>query len=359
MKTKKLLLIVLFAALTTSAFAIVRTVSNNTNSPGQYTSLQAAVDASGITGDTIMVAGSPTSYGNVTIGKRLVLVGAGWHNPYGYNTIVDNIYLVRSNDFVNSAGTKIMGFYINSWVYLNPNSGGGFFAPVNILIERCYMQAVSFSDNNYANSVTFEHDTIRNCFISGLINIVGSYYPTCFGPGGVHIHNNFFNGAYLNGAGTNHSNIFLRNNIFVNRASSVFNSNVYNWVIENNIFYGAYPTGATNSAFTKNIGYMCPDMPGAGNIGSGNMNNTNPQFVNFPLLGGAFSWSHDYHLQAGSPGIGAGTDGSDIGIYGGMLPMEIGVNPHFPQMMTLTLPSGSSVPAGGTLNVHFTAKKQN
>jgi hypothetical protein len=358
MKTKKLFLLALFVAMTTGAFAIVRTVSNNTNSPGQYTSIQAAVDASGLNGDTIMVAGSPTSYGNVTIAKKIVLVGAGWHNPYGYNTIVDNIYLQRSNDFVNSAGTKIMGIYVVSWVYYSPFSGGGFFAPTNILIERCYLNVVGFTGYG-GNTLVYNNDTIRNCFIAGYINIEYAYYTSNYGTGGIHIHNNFFNGAYLTGGGANQNYIYIRNNIFVNRAAAVFNSNVYNWVIENNIFYNAYPTGASGSAFTKNIGYMCPDMPGAGNIGSGNMNSTNPQFVNYPLLGGAFSWSYDFHLQATSPGKNAGTDLTDIGIYGGMLPMEIGVNPHFPQMMTLTLPSGSSVPAGGTLNVHFTAKKQN
>jgi hypothetical protein len=136
-------------------------------------------------------------------------------------------------------------------------------------------------------------------------------------------------------------------------------SNVKNMVVENNIFYGAYPTGGSGCAFTNNIGYLCPEMPGAGNIGSGNMNNTNPQFVNFPLLGGGFDWSYDFHLQSTSPGINAGTDSTDVGIYGGMLPFDVGANPHFPQMMTLTLPNGSSVPAGGTLNVHFTARKQN
>lgn len=348
----------IFVALTSGVFAIVRTVSNNTNSPGQYTSLQAAVDASGITGDTIMVAGSPTSYGQVTIAKRLVIVGAGWHNAYGYNTIVDVIYLQRSNDYVNSAGTKIMGLYFNSWLYFQPSSGGGVFALTNVLIERCYLQYVDFGAYG-GNVQLYNNDTIRNCFVNDRIQIGTAYYAANYGTGGVHIHNNFFNGAYMNGGGSGQNNVFVRNNIFINRTSAVFNSNVYNWVIENNIFYGAYPTGGTNCAFTKNIGYLCPDMPGSGNIGSGNMNNTNPLFVNFPLLGAAFSWSYDFHLQATSPGKNAGTDGTDIGIYGGILPTDIGVNPHFPQMMTLTLPSGSSVPAGGTLNVHFTAKKQN
>ena len=74
MKTKITLFLALFLATATGAFAIVRTVSNNPSSPGQYTSIQAAIDASGLTGDTIMVAGSATSYGDMTIGKKLVLV---------------------------------------------------------------------------------------------------------------------------------------------------------------------------------------------------------------------------------------------------------------------------------------------
>ena len=101
-------------------------------------------------------------------------------------------------------------------------------------------------------------------------------------------------------------------------------------------------------------------IPGTGNLGSGNLINTNPLFVNYPLAGGAaYNYTFDLHLQTGSPGKNFGTDGTDIGIYGGWMPYEVGANPYFPQMMELTLPSGSSVPAGGTLNVHFKAKKQN
>ena len=130
-------------------------------------------------------------------------------------------------------------------------------------------------------------------------------------------------------------------------------------VIGNNILYGAEPTGTTNCSFTKNISYLATALPPAGNLGSGNLNSTNPVFVSYPPSGGGFAYTYDFHLQPSSPGKNAGTDGTDIGIYGGMLPYNVGANPHFPQMMELTLPSGSSVPAGGTLNVHFKAKKQN
>lgn len=161
MKTKKLLLIVLFAVLTTSAFAIVRTVSNNTNSPGQYTSLQAAIDASGLTGDTIMVAGSSTSYGTAIIAKMLVIVGAGYHNPYGLNTILDYVYFRRSNDFVNSSGSKLMGCSV-TYINIEPSSGGGTFTANNILIERCAITALYFGHDYYSINL-FNNDTIRNC----------------------------------------------------------------------------------------------------------------------------------------------------------------------------------------------------
>jgi hypothetical protein len=63
----------------------VRTVSNNPDIPAQYNSLQATIDAASA-GDTILVAGSASSYGNITIGKKLVVYGAGYNNPYGYNS---------------------------------------------------------------------------------------------------------------------------------------------------------------------------------------------------------------------------------------------------------------------------------
>lgn len=157
----------------------------------------------------------------------------------------------------------------------------------------------------------------------------------------------------------NLSTFFVKNNLFLNKTTDCL-MGVQNMIIENNIFYGSEPQGGTGCVFSKNLTYMCVNntIPGTGNLGSGNKVDQNPLFVNVPPAGG-FSYSYDYHLQAGSPGKNSGTDGTDIGIYGGMMPFEVGANPYIPQMMETTLPSGSSVPAGGTLNVHFKAKKQN
>jgi len=101
-------------------------------------------------------------------------------------------------------------------------------------------------------------------------------------------------------------------------------------------------------------------MPGTANLGTGNINNTNPLFVNYPIQGGAFDCAYDFALQTGSPAINAGTDGSDIGLTGGFSPYYNYCNGHrVPTMIWITMPANANAaPLGGTLNVTFKAKKQ-
>src|SRR5215212_790675 len=59
-------------------YATIRTVSNYPASLAQYSTIQAAVDASA-SGDSIYVHGSPTTYASFTItNKRLTVLGPGW-----------------------------------------------------------------------------------------------------------------------------------------------------------------------------------------------------------------------------------------------------------------------------------------
>ena len=361
-------IIIIFAIIISMAMngqAAIKTVSNNTGSPGQYTNLQTAIDAAGFY-DTILVAGSATSYGNITFGKPLVLIGAGYNNPYGMNTTLGQIELDRQTFYVSSSNTKIIGFIVTGNIIFYPYYSGGTNMTIdNVVIERCRIGSVDFGLGQ-GGTHTYNNDSIRNCLIEGNINSHGVYNSHYYN--NVVIHNNIFNGGYFtfgyncspnNTCNSDLNKFYVKNNLFLNKTTNCFN-NCVKMVIENNIFYGAEPQGGTGCVFTRNLTYMCLNniIPGTDNLGSGNRVNQNPLFVNVPPQGG-FSFSYDYHLQATSPGKNAGTDGSDIGIYGGMMPFEVGANPYVPQMMTTTLPSGSSVPAGGTLNVQFTARKQN
>src|SRR5580693_9022170 len=108
-KMKKKLVIIAIALMSivsiNVANATVRTVSNNQNSPGQYTNLQTAVSVCN-SGDTVYVAPSATSYGNLgfTLTPNISIIGGGYNNPGtqdNLGTIIDNLYVGNGS---NSTG---------------------------------------------------------------------------------------------------------------------------------------------------------------------------------------------------------------------------------------------------------------
>jgi len=68
----------------------------------------------------------------------------------------------------------------------------------------------------------------------------------------------------------------------------------------------------------------------------------------------------DYRLQPGSAAANYGTDGKDVGIYGGTSPIDypLAGEPPVPQIKSMTI-NNNVVPPGGTLNVNVKAKKAN
>jgi len=83
-------LLILWLALSTSLWATQWTVDNSDPSPGQFTSIQAAIDDVNVSaGDTLLITGTNIPYGNVTISRPITLIGAGY-NPNDDETIIGN-----------------------------------------------------------------------------------------------------------------------------------------------------------------------------------------------------------------------------------------------------------------------------
>ncbi|MHC1706884.1 MAG: hypothetical protein AB9842_05105 [Bacteroidales bacterium] len=323
------------------------TVDNNPGSGAMYTNLQTAID-NAMPGDILHVSGSATNYGGINVGKQLTIIGAGINNPYGEETSISAIYLNRTNIELSASGSVLKGLRIDGGVYPTGSFPGGTAQTqtiTNVTFERCVLFI-------YFGSYSYSDITVRNSWVFAYNSVSGS---------NIVFENNVFSAGYFNSIYC--TSLFLRNNIFLNLTSNIFAGSGSGVVIENNIFYGAKPQGITGASFNNNITYMCIDnvIPGTGNVGSGNLVNQDPKFVNFPLAGGAFAWTYDFHLKPESPCIGAGTDGTDIGIYGGNYPVEpFGANPNIPQMMEISFPENqSTAPVGGTLNVNFKATKRN
>ncbi len=329
-----------------SASATVHTVSNNQNSPGQFTSLQAAIDAAS-PGDTIYVSGSPTAYGNIDLNKQLTLIGAGYHpnNQFQFKTQVGTIYLkiFTGAPTSNPSGSKIMGFEAS--------------------LIRC--------DDHNINNITIQLNQVADLNLNN---------KTC---DGWIIKNNIVN--YIKGSYANSTNILIYNNIikyyiwyFQNTSVLIANnlftrnaatSNIFNNVqyatVANNIVYGMSTAGCNYCTFNNNISYggNQTTFEYDNNTGQNNLEGVTPQFVSAASYD--FSYDNDYHLDEGSPGIEAGTDGNHIGIYGGIYPFPSGGEvpfqtspvPPIPQVVNMNI-LNSVLPEGGTLQVEVEGKSQ-
>src|SRR5690348_3604854 len=95
---------ILALSLALNSFATVITVDNNANSPGQYSGLQTAIN-SAAPGDTLYVSGSVTSYGNVTINRRLTVIGTGY-NPLKQMPLVSTVGTITLDSVLSVSGAS-------------------------------------------------------------------------------------------------------------------------------------------------------------------------------------------------------------------------------------------------------------
>jgi hypothetical protein len=354
---KKILLCALFTIFTRSVNAKIWLVDNNLNSPQPITTITAAIDSASA-GDTIMVEGSPITYGDIYITKSLTLIGEGYYDNLGENTIVGEVYVRESNVFFTGFTTATGRAWLDA-----RNAPGGALSEVTI--ERCYFGGILFS--GLWPSPTILH----NIFIR---NNVSKYNIGIAYPGGsitvqfdtLIIENNIFSepnfpnwDSWVTGTNT----VLIRNNNFIALGSvfqgstlffdGYFQSHLQDAILSNNIFYGCNPSGSINCTFMNNLTYsngVNDTLPGPIN---NNIYSQDPLFVNYP--GGPFDFSHDYRLSAGSPCIGAGTGGTDIGITGGNFPFVVGAGPKTPVVDYVNI-SNTAVPQGSIFYLQFDAR---
>ena len=342
--------LLIFLLLFSASFSISRgaiiTVDNNSNSGGQFTSLQTAVN-SAQPNDTIHVIGSNTNYGSVTVPIPLTIIGAGYNPPnqFGLASTLSSVLLGGSGG-VTASGTRLMGLNITSSV----SGGSGANTVNNVIIERCDIWSISMLTTFCSNWVV-QNNLLNYISISNNSNVI--------------IRNNIIENTIST---SNQPNVLITNNVFTSttQTGSIF-SNVSNAVISNNIFYfSRSPQGCSLSTFNNNITFNTSNntLPYGNNSGTGNLVNVNPVFNNAP--NGGYGPANDYRLQATSPGVNAGTDNTDIGIYGSINPFPIGglapfltsAPPAVPQIIELDI-LNSNVAQGDSLQIHIRARKQN
>ena len=327
---------ILFIALATQIHATVRTVSNYTNHPAQYTSLQTAINDAGA-GDTILVTGSNTSYGTINVNKHVVIIGAG-HNNGNQPTQTSTITLSSG-----CSNARLHGLLISSITF------GQGAATSGIVIERCRI-TLGLSQG----SAGMDGLTIRNCIISAS----GGGLAISPGSNNVRIENNIIFGTTAFNS-NNATNLIIAHNLFLNSGQSAALNSINSAIISDNIFWGRTPVDATVNycTFNNNITYQTANntIPFGTNVGANNQVGVAPVFLNAPTQ--ALVLTYDYRVQAGSSGDNAGSDGTDIGVGGGAYPLEsMTGRARIPLVTTLNI-LNSSIGQGGSLNVQVSGTK--
>ena len=354
MKSFVTLLIVFFLGFNSLSAQELIAVNHIAGGSAFFTRLDSALVHSA-NGDYIYLPGTALmNIGNLVINKGVHIIGAGIYPDSCFATgttfLTGNITVVSGAD-----NGSLQGFMLNGVLTFGTSQANQYVS--NYYVSRCNLSTIYLSNNGSdttTSSFLFRENIIRghvygghsnasfrNNIIEGQLN---NFYGATF------FHNDFLWGN------TQTLNQYIKNSTFSN---NVFKNNCiayYGYYIiyctDNNYYNNIIPNGPLS--FFSNYYGCIGNLNGFGNI-TGNYESVPNNQIYASQSGNSYNIHDNYHLIAGSPGIGGGTDGTDVGIYGGepfkdgMLP----VNPH----IRFKYVAGSTSP-GGTLDIHFKVAAQ-
>lgn len=235
MKTmKKTIFLLAAAALCGSASATILRVNNVATVGAPYTSLSDAITAA-TEGDTIMVDGSSTSYGNISVGKRLVIMGPGYFRSE--NGVIAEGASSAITGMINfnsaSTGSIIQGLDVTGSISVQTT---------NVTITRCRVRYSITLNPSAANTV------IHQNYFSDKGTINNGYGGT--GAHNVQITNNIFNSSISNGIVCRIIDSYIAYNTFTYPDRENF-ADLTSCTLEHNIFVGNETT-ITGCTFTDN-----------------------------------------------------------------------------------------------------------
>lgn len=345
---KQIILILGLMSMAYWSNATIITVNNQVGSSADFDNVTNAM-ALAVHGDTIYVQPSATSYGSIAINKRLIIMGAG-HNPSfsPYNSSFTTV------TFQNSSSNAILkGLNINTVASATSATVN------NIVISGCRI-------SNYGGQcIDLASGTYNNWIFEGCVleTTTASFFNfEDFGSDLILRNNLISQNSYSIPIGNLPSGTTVDHNFILSTGNTNFEGVIYgsNILVTNNII----ATNASNNygiagicascTFNNNILYNLGSGPFPTTPGNNNQVNVNPQFVNFNLSN-IFSYDWDLNLAVNSSGIGAATDGSDIGLYGGIFNYnENGIDGGTPYIIDFSLESATA-PQGGTITINLNA----
>lgn len=298
-------------------------------------------------GDTIYFPGAGFEIGTWSIDKKVTIFGAG-HYPDS-TTATDISYLIGDITLKTGAdGSFIQGIYLTGNITLGSTLANQTVN--NITLSRSSIAGLYLSYNGSAttasNNILIRENILRSSFYGG--------YAT-----GVSVLNNVMHQQLLHFDNTLFkNNIILGNYCCYGPLDYITNSSFQNNVIiltYCNCGSNYFMSGCSTNNFQNNALNNNATFPYGSNTGSGNWNDISASSFFVDQGGYSFSYTHNYHLKV--PASYIGTDGNQIGIYGGLYPYKEGAVPINPHIQAKTI--APSTNTSGELNINIKVAAQN
>lgn len=287
-------------------------------------------------GDVIYLPGGTVFNNDYYLSKSVHLVGTGVLLD---SSLATGITFFNGSLFIDSTAHtgSIEGIYFNGSLNLGAenslnnfsirrcNIGGNIYVMSNclsIVISECYFNDFNGSQHDFLNSL------IEKCVVSGRINS--------------------FEGS---------STIFT-NCVFIYTYSGggfhVFQSDVKNTTVKNSVF----PHDACPMYFSP-----CSSSCFSGCVFNNNLINNSGLCINSNIIQanniattGPIFITNSYRLDPSCLGINAGTDGTDVGIYGTMQPFKDGMLPYNPHIQFKSISSSTDQNGNLPINIKVAAQ---
>lgn len=317
-------------------------VQNGTNH-SFYTTLDSAITQSQ-NGDTIYIPGGAFSISS-PLNKSIHIVGIG-HNPDSSQATNITLLVGDINIFEGANNGSVTGIKLSGLINIETNQ-----VIHDFIIERCNFSGLYFKFNTPNQFNNSSNILIKENIINGIV--YGGYS-----------HNNLVTNNIIQGQiyawGANNA---FRNNIsmqagpccggypLVNVASCQFENNIFLQT-----FFNVFSENCQTNTFNNNL--FVSGLPYDPSSIFNNSYHSQPHNSIFVSQSGyTFNYTNNYQLQATSVGKNGGTDGTDVGIYGGSSPWKEGSIPFNPHIQLKNI-SGSTTP-NGNLQINIKVAAQN
>ncbi len=308
----------------------------NGGAPSFYTILDTAL-LQAQNGDTVYLPGGTLTCGTITVNKALRIFGMGINGDSSVATKTTQINGSLYLD-IEAGGSSLTGFSLNG-LSLN-------FSASDIHVSRCGIGSLTINAGTAppsTNNVFYENTigSINGSYAQGntFFNNIISYFMSNLGPNNL-FRNNIFQLAYPWFCGNENYGHFVR------FSSSFFENNIF---LHNSVSWCPLMCSSDNCNFRNNIfiddldvDNLCPDCHAFDNF-------VNQQSSTVFIEG-------TYHLQPTCPGKNTGTDGTDIGIYGGLHPWKDGSIPANPHIQFKNIDNSTDL--NGNINVNIKVAAQ-